>query len=143
MKTRSGKDGPKDGNASSVADYLLDSNVVVDHLRGDHPVTAFVKSLDADQKYYSTVTEIEVYAGARDAEIPQTDLLFSTLTRLVVDEPVVRAAVRYLKKYGKSHGVDLPDAVIAATAYFHGLVLVTKNVKHFPMADIRLQSPLN
>ena len=32
-----------------------------------------------------------------------------------------------------SHGIDIPDAIIAATAEHHGLRLATLNVKHFPM----------
>jgi predicted nucleic acid-binding protein len=32
-----------------------------------------------------------------------------------------------------SHGIDIPDAIIAATAEHHGLKLATLNVRHFPM----------
>jgi predicted nucleic acid-binding protein len=38
-------------------------------------------------------------------------------------------------RYGKSHGVGLVDALIAATAKLHGYRLVTLNKKHFPMLD--------
>ena len=37
------------------------------------------------------------------------------------------------KHYQRSHGLEFPDALIAATAEHHGLTLATLNVKHFPM----------
>ncbi|MBA4146849.1 MAG: hypothetical protein H0X66_01955 [Verrucomicrobia bacterium] len=37
--------------------------------------------------------------------------------------------------YGRSHGVGLPDAFLAATALAHNLQLATLNQKHFPMLN--------
>ncbi len=43
------------------------------------------------------------------------------------------------RDYGKSHGVGLADALVAATAEMPGLELVTLNRKHDPMlASIRV-----
>jgi predicted nucleic acid-binding protein len=39
----------------------------------------------------------------------------------------------YRRDYGKSHGVGLADALIAATAELNQATLVTLNQKHFPM----------
>ena len=38
-----------------------------------------------------------------------------------------------MRHFHKSHGIDIPDALIAATAEHHELRLATLNVKHFPM----------
>ncbi|MGD2294544.1 MAG: hypothetical protein PVF22_01745 [Candidatus Aminicenantes bacterium] len=38
-----------------------------------------------------------------------------------------------MRKYGKSHNVDLIDALIAATAEAYSMTLVTLNIKHYPM----------
>ena len=39
----------------------------------------------------------------------------------------------YRRDFGKSHGVDLIDSIIAATAELEEKNLVTRNKKHFPM----------
>lgn len=43
--------------------------------------------------------------------------------------------------FGKSHGLLVPDAVIAATASILNARLVTRNAKHFPMKDLDLLVP--
>ena len=44
-----------------------------------------------------------------------------------------------LRRYRGCHGLDLADALIAATALLHGLQLVTLNREHFPMlADLMM-----
>ena len=52
--------------------------------------------------------------------------------KIVCDE----TATELMDEYGGrvvSHGIDIPDAIIAATAEHHGLRLATLNTKHFPM----------
>ena len=38
-----------------------------------------------------------------------------------------------VRLFGRSHSVELGDALIAATAEHHDLKLATLNVRHFPM----------
>jgi predicted nucleic acid-binding protein len=38
-----------------------------------------------------------------------------------------------MEAFSLSHGLQIPDALIAATALEHGLPLNTKNVRHFQM----------
>jgi predicted nucleic acid-binding protein len=54
-----------------------------------------------------------------------------------IDERVGRKAGRYRQRFGRSYGVGLPDALIAAAAHVHGLILCTRNLRHFPMRDLR------
>jgi predicted nucleic acid-binding protein len=46
---------------------------------------------------------------------------------------VARVGGLYRRDYGKSHGVGLADAIIAATARSEGAELSTLNVKLYPM----------
>ena len=50
-------------------------------------------------------------------------------------------AGEYLRKYAKSHSVGIGDALIAGTAHEMKMLLVTRNVKHYPMKSIHLVKP--
>ena len=39
----------------------------------------------------------------------------------------------YKRDYGRSHGVGIADAIVAATATLEDAELKTLNVKHYPM----------
>ena len=47
-----------------------------------------------------------------------------------VNEPVGRQASLYRRPFHRSHGLELGDALIAATALHHGAELITRNLKH-------------
>ena len=53
-------------------------------------------------------------------------------------DDIGRRAGGYLRQFHRSHGLDIGDALIAATAAVHGCALWTCNRKHYPMKDIEL-----
>jgi predicted nucleic acid-binding protein len=75
----------------------------------------------------------------RAGEQREVSRLFEGLRLLPVTDAVARRAGAYLRRFRRSHpGVDLADYLIAATAAEEGAMLVTLNVRHFPMAtDLR------
>ena len=82
----------------------------------------------------SVLSLSELYLGVR-RQREERDLL--ELERQIPPFPVsrdiaVRAGV-FVRHYGPSHSVEIPDAIIAATAEHHEFKLATLNVKHFPM----------
>ncbi len=48
-------------------------------------------------------------------------------------------AGRIRRTFGGSHGTDLVDAVLAATALERSVALVTDNRRHFPMPGLELR----
>ena len=51
-------------------------------------------------------------------------------------------AYDWLLKYSKSHGLLIPDALIAATAFVHQRVLATDNLKDFEiLPGLQVQRP--
>ena len=100
---------------------LVDSDVLIDHLRGH----ARFEPGD-DIVHVSTVTRAELFAG-RNADEKLVRALLLSMSELSVDQPIAERAGRIRR----TAGVGLADALIAATALEHRLVLVTRNVRHF------------
>lgn len=85
---------------------------------------------------FSPVNQAELWAGARPSEHAALEDLFTALVCAPADEEVGRRAGDYLRHYRKSHGVELGDALIAATAVVNGAKLWTRNRKHYPMKEL-------
>jgi len=121
---------------------LLDTDVLIDHLRGVPEAKALLLELAAAGSLaVSVITVAEIEAGTRDPEREQVEKLLSSLPGLPVDTAIARKAGHYRTQYAKTHGVLLPDALIAATAVLHGCKLYTLNSKHYPMDDINVVVP--
>ena len=52
-------------------------------------------------------------------------------TLLPVSEAITQRAIALMESLTLSHGLQMGDALIAATALEHGLPVLTANVKHF------------
>ena len=118
---------------------LLDTDIVVDFLRGQPGAVAYVKA-EADRILISSITVAEVYAGARDDELQRLDEFLSLFPLILFGSDRARTAGLHKRDYFKSHGVGLADAVIATTAETLEVELKTFNVKHYPMLN-GLQPP--
>lgn len=123
--------------------FLIDTNILIDHLRGKPDATTFLKSLIKDEARLicSVITRIELLAGMRYGEGNQINALMQIFDEIPVDDATAEIAGKYMNEFMKSHGITTADAIIAATAKIHGSTLYTLNTKHFPMTDINVKSP--
>lgn len=113
---------------------LLDSSVLIAHLRGEVRATELLLSLPRAQRLVSVLTRVEVEGGMRSGERADVAELFGAVTLAPVTDATARQAGRLLRRFRRSHsGIDLVDYVIAATAQLRDARLATLNVKHFPM----------
>jgi len=112
---------------------LVDTNILIDQLRGLPVAVQFGKALPKDTAI-SAVTVSELFAGIRSAQQREkVKALVESYRILPFDANTAELAGDYLQKFRKSHAVNISDAAIAATARIHDLALVTLNLKHFPM----------
>ena len=117
---------------------VLDSSVVIDHLRGDERARVLVRDLvvEGAQLWGIVVMRAEVLAGMRSADRSTTMRLLDHLRWLDVDVEVSDEAGRLARRYRRSHpGLQLVDCLIAAGAARIGGRLFTQNVRHFPMFE--------
>ena len=124
-----------------MADYLLDTNVLIFALRSNPKALDFLDALERkrERACISVVTRTEILAGMRPHEEARTMELLDSLENLPVDEAIADRAGRLIYQYARQ-GIQLsfPDAIIAATALEHDLTLATTNPKHFPMPELQV-----
>lgn len=113
----------------------MDTTALIDVFRGQPGATDLVNRLrETAPLALCPVTSAEVYAGAREAELPQVDNLLSAMAFYPITPEASRRAGRWRYAHGqKGITLNLSDALIAAVAVEFGLVLVTKNRRHYPM----------
>lgn len=112
---------------------LLDTDVLVDFFRGYSKAVAFVNA-NASRIILSSIVVAELYAGVQnDAEQAIIEEFVSLFRVIPLDVEIAKAGGLYKRDYGKSHGVGLADAILAATAELENAELKTLNIKHYPM----------
>ena len=121
-----------------MANILLDSDVIIEWLRGHEPfVTQIAQLLEQhSQLFWTPVSVAEVYAGVRKSEETKAGNLFILLESVSISPDIGKKAGEYLKLYAKSHGVEIADVLVAACAFRENLSLWTLNRKHYPMNDL-------
>ncbi|HEA69598.1 MAG TPA: type II toxin-antitoxin system VapC family toxin [Desulfobacterales bacterium] len=114
---------------------VLDTDVLVDFLCGRSKAVAFVNAHSA-RIILSSIVVAELYAGVKgDAEQAALDDFVSLFRVASVNAEIAEAGGLYKRNYGKSHGVGLADAILAATAEIENAELKTLNIKHYPMLE--------
>lgn len=130
-------------DAGALTGVLLDSDVIIEILRGNDDVIAAAVALEAGATptYCTAISWAEIYAGLRPGEEAATAAFFEARGEVVLDAVAGRQAGHYMARYSGSHGVEIADALVAAATTTAGLVLWTRNRRHYPMADLRLYEP--
>jgi predicted nucleic acid-binding protein len=112
---------------------LIDTDVLIDYLRGRAEAVSYLESL-TEKLLISAITVAELYAGVREGEEREALDYFTMAFEIVsIDQPIACIGGLNRRDYGKSHGVGLADAIIAATAEVKKADLITLNKRHFPM----------
>jgi predicted nucleic acid-binding protein len=112
---------------------LIDTDVMIDFLRGHPKAVALVKK-HAARIILSSIVTAELYAGVRgDEELDTLDNLVSLFRVIPISPSLARAGGLNKRDYSKAHGVGLADAIVAATCDAENAELKTLNIKHYPM----------
>jgi predicted nucleic acid-binding protein len=124
--------GRRGSGGSGVPDLLIDTDVFIDHLRGEREL------LEAGNAIcYSVVTRCELFAGPPAHEERVGELL-APLRELAIDGAIAERAGRIRH----DTGMRTPDALIAATAMLHRLTLVTRNRRDFErVGGLQVRAP--
>jgi hypothetical protein len=138
-----------------VTGWLLDTNVISE-LRRSRPeprVVAFIASRPLESLFVSAVTLAEIRFGIElVADVSRRAVLTDWLTHKV--RPMFEQRVlpvtedimfkwRLLVEEGRKSGYTFsqPDLIIAATAAYHGLIIVSRDASGYEKARVPLENP--
>ncbi len=120
---------------------LVDTDVLIWHLRGYPKATQRLDQLP--KLILSAVTYLELVQGMRNRSellALQKSLAMRQAERLPLTPAITERAIILMETLALSHGMQLGDALIAATGLEHRLTVLTANTKHFSaVKDLQLE----
>jgi predicted nucleic acid-binding protein len=120
----------------------LDADILIWHLRGEIKAFHFLKRLLAgndNELWVGAMQRAEIVFFMRPEEEPATMLLLSHFRTATVDETIIDSSAKLYRQWHPSHGVDINDAILAATAIHNGGRIFCLNRKHYPMPDVLVE----
>ena len=111
---------------------LVDTDVLIWHLRGYQQAAQRLDRLSG--LTLSAISFLELIQGMRNkTELAaiQKMLALRKADVLPLTPAITQRAVSLMEILALSHGLQIADALIAATAIEHNLTLLTGNIKHF------------
>lgn len=121
-----------------MPDYLFDTTAIIDYLRDKSGVPELLEKFcrEGGLLCCSPINIVEVYTGMKNKEKTATDEFLNSLECYDINREIVNLAGNLKKEYSKK-GITLStsDVLIAATSIKKHLMLVTNNVRHFPIVE--------
>ena len=120
--------------------YLLDTCLLIDYLRGESSVYNLLVNNAEIKLSMSTVTMMELTIGAfNQREVNYIQKAFKEIDVIYIDKDISKTAEDLIIKYSKSHNLQINDALIAATSMKMNVELITYNVSDFKfIPDLKL-----
>ena len=107
--------------------YLLDSVILIDHLRGIEAATKWLGKLRDGEAVLTVITRAEVLSGGTEEEAIGALELCDEFECL----PLTRDDATSAAALGRKHGWKIPDAFQAAVVLRTDLKLVTRDYRGF------------
>ncbi len=119
----------------AAAGLLLDSNILIDLLRGEAQALTWIEA-HAGATSISVISWMEILVGCHNDELGAVEPWLNSFPRLELTQAIAREAAACRR----SLGLKIPDAIILATARCHRLQLVTRNIHDFPesLGDVQI-----
>ncbi len=121
---------------------LCDTDIFIEAFKNNALATGLLSRIGFQNIALSAITLMELYFGALNKrELAKIKSRLQKLEIINLDQKISETAINMIERYAKSHGLHIPDALIAATAICRGMQLLTYNVKDFKFVEeIRLYS---
>jgi predicted nucleic acid-binding protein len=117
----------------------IDSDVLIWHLRGERRALNFFLTFKQKGEYelwVGAMQRAEIVFFMRPGEEATTELFLAQFKTAPVDQAIIDIAGGIYRKWHSSHGIDINDAILAATAMKTGGVIYCLNRKHYPLTGL-------
>ncbi|OFW28054.1 MAG: hypothetical protein A3H97_16170 [Acidobacteria bacterium RIFCSPLOWO2_02_FULL_65_29] len=117
----------------------IDSDILIWHLRGERKAASLLRRLAAEEGtdlWIGALQRAEVVFFMQPDEIEATRSFLSQFKTEAATQVIIDRGADFYRKWHPSHGIDVNDAILAATAATTGGKIYTLNLKHYPMADV-------
>ncbi len=117
--------------------YLIDTNIIIYYLEGEQAAVSFLRT-HRGKLAISSITWMETLSYPFSTDEEQIVRAFLQELRLIeISSSVMELSV----EIRRTKKIKLPDAIIAASAVHHDLILVTRNIKDFKGTAVKTLDP--
>lgn len=115
---------------------LCDTDIFIEAFKNNKLATGSLRRIGFQNIALSAITLMELYFGALNKrELLKIKSRMKKLAIINLDQKITETAINMIERYSKSHGLHIPDALIAATAICREMQLLTYNVKDFKFVE--------
>src|SRR5262249_38703519 len=133
--------GAAPGLAGAMTRYLLDTTALIDFSKNREPARSRILEMinAGDEIGVCAINAAEFYTGIPPAQRPLWDEFFASLRFWEMGRSAVRQAGVYRYDFARQGTIlSTTDTLVAAVAKEQPAVLVTNNVKDYPMQEIEV-----
>ncbi|MEY4539992.1 MAG: hypothetical protein RLZZ306_1749 [Bacteroidota bacterium] len=119
---------------------LCDTNIFIGAFNGKQNAIDTMEKIGFENIVISSITLMELYQGMGNKhELVQMKKKIKYYDVIDINSQISKLATTFIENYKLSHGLQIPDALIGATAVVHNIELFTFNIKDFSfMPDLKL-----
>ncbi|MGZ8190956.1 MAG: PIN domain-containing protein [Methylococcaceae bacterium] len=112
---------------------IIDTDILIDVSHKNDAAVSYLEDLEIHyQLAISLITQMELIVGCRNKqELAVLDKFLNRFQVIKLNESISNIAIKLLRQYRLSHGLLIPDALIASTALFLERDLATKNQRDY------------
>lgn len=116
---------------------VVDTDILIDVGLETQAAIDYLQNVERDSTLIvSAITKMELVVGCRNkGELRIVEQFLNRFCLVKLDEIITDRAIDLLQRYRLSHGLLIPDALIAATALSYKAALASKNQKDYRFID--------
>jgi predicted nucleic acid-binding protein len=112
---------------------FIDTDILIDFSQDQSEAVQTIAQLKKDYDFcVSVIVAMELYAGIRSKrDLATGDSFLSDFRISFLTKSISEQAYSWMREFRPSHGVEINDMLIAATAYSTDTAFISKNQKHY------------